>query len=142
MKVTLTAAFVVAAALGSQANAAVVVHPGAPGAIAATGGIELAQYRHHYGPGPVVVRPGIVRPVPRPYYRRWVRRPYFGTVIAGVALGTILTAAAIGAPPPPPAEPLLVLGRTVAHAWLLGLLPIGGTPTCQDCRAPRKRGIQ
>jgi hypothetical protein len=106
MKVTLTAAFVVAAALGSPANAAAVVHPGAPGAIAAMGGIEFAQYRHHYGPGPVVVRPGIVRPVPRPYYRRWVRRPYFGTVIAGVALGTILTAAAIGAPPPPPAPNL------------------------------------
>jgi len=106
IKATLTAAFVLAATLGSQANAAAVIRPAAQGAIAATGGIELAQYHHHYGPGPVVGRPGFVRPGPRPYYRRWARRPYFGTVIAGVALGTILTAAAVGAAPPPPAPNL------------------------------------
>ena len=98
--------FVLAAALGTQADASVVIQPGAHTSTITNERIELAQYRHYYGRGPVYVRPGFVRPVPGPYYRRWVRRPYFGTVIAGVALGTILTAAAIGAPPPPPAPNL------------------------------------
>ena len=102
-KAALTAALVLAATLGVQANAAV-IQPGS--SISPANGIELAQYWHHYGRGPIVVRPGVVRPMPRPFYRRWVRRPYFGTVIAGVALGTILTAAVVGAPPPPPAPNL------------------------------------
>src|SRR5262249_3631651 len=105
-KIALTVAIVLAAALGSQAHAAVVIQPGAQTSIIADSGVELAQYRHYYGRGPVFVRPGFARPVPRPYFRRWVRRPYFGTVIAGVALGTILTAAVVGAPPPPPAPNL------------------------------------
>ena len=106
LKIAVTTAFVLAAGVGSQVNASVAIQPAAPALVAASSGIDLVQYRRYHDRGPVVVRPGIVRPVPRPYYRRWVRRPYFGTVIAGVALGTILTAAAIGAAPPPPAPNL------------------------------------
>ena len=110
IKTTLAAALVVGAAFSGQAQASAILQPGALAATAVTDGLTLVQYREQYrdfhGRGPVVVRPGVVRPMPRPYYRRWVRRPYFGTVIGGVALGTIVAAAAVGAAPPPPAPNL------------------------------------
>ena len=102
---TAIAALAITTAFTVQAKASV-VGPGPSATNPQLSGIELAQYARFHGHGPVLVRPGFVRPVPRPYYRHWVRRPYFGTVIAGVALGTILTAAVIGAAPPPPAPNL------------------------------------